>query len=373
MDRGPPVKFTKDRPLHLIVGPGDSGICAISESRPELVVDGTVELHLAFAQQKRIERVSLTFSSTIFVRIREDGEKDMSDELKPCRDRKIQVWRIGAAFPPPGEHVLRFPFSFPLPANSPPSMREEVGSRLASIEYKLDLCGERNVTFGFDMHIERWVKVIPPSTLRPTGGRDLVRTGGVDISRSVFKRGKGHVEMTLSIPGHSHRLFPMDTKIPFTVTVSTFSVPVYATSDPETDKDALFPTIDVAMLHLLLRLGLKRYTTLRVRGLFSATEQTMSSHRALPNFQQKDKLNVDVGPKEWVACTGDQKLRGKGHWKQQFVFRSSMTLSSQLATSTFKHTLIDVSYALKLDCIIPTQKIFGADNRITIKLPIVIS
>ena len=59
MDHGPPVKFTKDS---LIVGPGDSGI-ATSASRLELVVDGTVELHLAFAQEKRIKRVSLTFSS----------------------------------------------------------------------------------------------------------------------------------------------------------------------------------------------------------------------------------------------------------------------------------------------------------------------
>ena len=132
------------------------------------------------------------------------GENDISDELKPCRDRTIQLWRIGAAFPPLGEHVLRFPFSFPLPANSPPSMREQAGRHLAKIVYKLDLRGERNISFGFDMHIERCVQVVPPSpnigTLRPTGGRDPVRMGGVDISRSVFKRGKGRVETKLSIP-----------------------------------------------------------------------------------------------------------------------------------------------------------------------------
>jgi hypothetical protein len=62
---GPPVDFTKDRPLRLIVGLNDSGICATSESQPELVVDGTVELHLAFAQEKQIERVTLTFSSWV--------------------------------------------------------------------------------------------------------------------------------------------------------------------------------------------------------------------------------------------------------------------------------------------------------------------
>lgn len=67
---GPPVEFTKDKPLRLIVGPDDSGICAISESQPELVVGGTVELHLAYAQEKQIERVSLTFTSTVFTYVR---------------------------------------------------------------------------------------------------------------------------------------------------------------------------------------------------------------------------------------------------------------------------------------------------------------
>jgi hypothetical protein len=63
---GPPLEFTKDKPLRLIVGPNDSGICAISESQPELVVSGTVELHLAFAQEKQIQRVSLVFRSGVF-------------------------------------------------------------------------------------------------------------------------------------------------------------------------------------------------------------------------------------------------------------------------------------------------------------------
>jgi hypothetical protein len=62
---GPPVKFTKDRPLRLIVGSNDSGICATSEAHPELAVEGTVELHLGFAQEKQVERVTLTFSGAV--------------------------------------------------------------------------------------------------------------------------------------------------------------------------------------------------------------------------------------------------------------------------------------------------------------------
>ena len=62
---GPPDEFTKDRPLRLIVGPSDSGVCATSQSQPKLAVTGTVELHLAFAQEKHIGCVSLTFSNAV--------------------------------------------------------------------------------------------------------------------------------------------------------------------------------------------------------------------------------------------------------------------------------------------------------------------
>jgi len=190
----------------------------------------------------------------------------------------------------------------------------------------------------------------------------------------MFKHGKGHVDMKLNIPGQNHGPFPIDTRLPFTVVVSTFSVPVYETSDPETDKDALCPSIDITALHLLLRVRLKRYTTLRVHGALTTRQQNIRSHRLLSNFQDKDTLDVDIGPKEWVAYIGDdEKLRGKGHWKQQFIFRSSLMLSSQLATPTFKHALVDVNYALKLECIIPSHKSLIPDHCITIKLPIVIS
>src|ERR1700720_3877774 len=122
-----------------------------------------------------------------------NGQNSYTDEMKPCNDRKKSLWKMGAPFPPPGKHVLRFPFSFPPPADSPPSMQED-GQHMASITYKLDLCGERSVTFGFNIRIERWVQVIPPRIpnmaniggLRFPSGRDLVRIEGMDISRSFF-------------------------------------------------------------------------------------------------------------------------------------------------------------------------------------------
>jgi len=100
----------------------------------------------------------------------------------------------------------------------------------------------------------------------------------------------------------------------------------------------------------------------------------MTSYHVLPNFQQKDALDADIGPKEWVAYNGDdQKLRGKGHWKQRFVFKSSIILSSPFATPTFKHLLIDVNYALRLECIIPSHRSLFPNQSIIIKHPIIIS
>jgi hypothetical protein len=62
---GPPVEFSKERPLRLLVGLNDSGLCATSESQPNFAVQGTVELHLAFAQEKQIERVTLAFRGAV--------------------------------------------------------------------------------------------------------------------------------------------------------------------------------------------------------------------------------------------------------------------------------------------------------------------
>ena len=51
----------------------------------------------------------------------------------------------------------------------------EQGRHLASIVYKLDLRGERNATFGFDIQIKRKLIVIPPNLnigrLRSAGGK----------------------------------------------------------------------------------------------------------------------------------------------------------------------------------------------------------
>lgn len=61
----PPPNFTANNPLRLIVGPNDSGLCMISESQPEFAVTGVVELHLRYAQEKQLEKVSLTFSGIV--------------------------------------------------------------------------------------------------------------------------------------------------------------------------------------------------------------------------------------------------------------------------------------------------------------------
>lgn len=60
-----PPEFTTDKPLRLIVGPNDSGLCAISGSQPLLAATGIVELHLGYAQKKQLEKVSLTFSGIV--------------------------------------------------------------------------------------------------------------------------------------------------------------------------------------------------------------------------------------------------------------------------------------------------------------------
>lgn len=164
------------------------------------------------------------------------------------------------------------------------------------------------------------------------------------MRRSLFKYGKGLVNVEICFPTIGDGPFQINTKIPFVVTVKTFSIPVYPMTDPETDKEARFPSIDISALHSLLRLRVKRYTTLRVRGVIFSKQETLRSHHALlGNLDKQVALNVDIGPKEWVLYSGDdQKLRGKGHWTQKLVFHSSMIFSSDSTIPTFTSTLVDV-------------------------------
>lgn len=101
-----------------------------------------------------------------------------------------------------------------------------------------------------------------------SNGQDLNKVGGLRVRRLMFKHGNGHVKAGMCIPGlGDQQKFLIDSKIPFPVTVTTSSVPVYTHADPETDKGVLSPTIDVNSLDDLLRLQLKRYVVLRFRGL----------------------------------------------------------------------------------------------------------
>lgn len=219
------------------------------------------------------------------------------------------------------------------------------------------------------------------------------------MRRSLFKNDKGLVKMEIRFPTIGDGAFPMDTTIPFDIVVRTFSIPVYPMTDPSIDKDAGFPSIDISALHSLLRLRVKRYTTLRVRDLIFTKQETLRSHRVLlGDLDKPDELNIDIEPKQWVLYSGDdQKLRGKGHWIQKLTFHSSMILSSGAVIPTFSSTLVDVrvrvflcrchwtlpnctrsQYTLRLKCTIPRQSSvvhnsLVPDHHVKIKIPIVIS
>lgn len=250
-------------------------------------------------------------------------------------------------------------FSFPLPPNAPSSI-EAIGlNHRGSVKYKLELCGKRKVSFGFDYSALRRPIVLPPGlyveAAPPRVPKDLIHATTKEMRRSILNSSKGRVKLEICIPGLCDRPLRMHQKHPFTVTVTTFSIPVYEMVDPETNKEALFPSINLEALQLLLRLKLKRYTTVRVAGPWGGVDQeTINDHEvaSLGNLHKREGLQVDVGPKEWEACTSndvaiDGKLKGKGRWRQQLKFKSTFTLSEQFATPTFAHQLINVNVRRK--------------------------
>lgn len=59
-------QFSADTPIRIVAGPDDSGLILASEAQPnELVVNGVVEIHLGFAQEKKIESLNLAFTGRV--------------------------------------------------------------------------------------------------------------------------------------------------------------------------------------------------------------------------------------------------------------------------------------------------------------------
>lgn len=273
------------------------------------------------------------------------------------------LWRLGSTTYHPNEQgIISLPFSFALPASVLPSIEAAHDfSEECHIRYRLEATAVRHIHVhhaGREIKAKKHLTVIPPglnvNSRSTTTSEDLVASAHTqDIKRSLRHHGAGHVEMDICVPGYKDRSLPLLQDIPFTVTITTFSIPTYPHIDPTSDKEALFPSFvpgDSEDHSVCLRL--KRHTNIRVRcGTLPPVEDSFvdAELALLCDVNKKEGLDVDAGEKKWVAYEGPNvKDRGKGSWVQSFVLRGSFTLSSEYASPTFRSQLIDVEVRLSL-------------------------
>ena len=72
----------------------------------------------------------------------------------------MSIWRKGAAYPAPGDNVLKLPFSFELPPRLPPSSHYQTANEFATVAYSLKIVGVRP-GLHFNKRIVRPIPVLP--------------------------------------------------------------------------------------------------------------------------------------------------------------------------------------------------------------------
>lgn len=274
-----------------------------------------------------------------------------SFEAQAFPEKHLLLWETRGAQPHLlGTQILQIPFSISLPQDTLPSgtYGKDIGP--ITISYMITLRAERKMPLGTsNITIKRKVIVPPDSTRGLTTNwercADLRREVSTHVTRDPVDS-KGVIHMHVNFPKQD-RPFPMNTQIPFTVTVTTFSIPVTYTANSEAarDVDALSPSIKIANLHQLLRLKLFRQTTVRVAESGRSKDKTFEC-AVLGNLDERDNLDVDVGSREWVQYPSEPRLVGKGRWVQQFRFRSHFKLTSHFATPTINSESFSINVRL---------------------------
>ncbi|KZP10110.1 hypothetical protein FIBSPDRAFT_872968 [Athelia psychrophila] len=368
-------QFTPQAPIRLIIGHNDTGVVVQTETNILSVV-GIVEIHSTFAERKGVDSIELNVSPSVLPRV-----QDTSFTGHRYLNQNVRIWEKGVntSWPstnqlPSDPQLLRVSFSIALPpVKRPASYIKEIGP--VSLHYQVALVAKRHALFSDNISIKRDA-TIPPTIfnqlLLSTGtGRDLIRKKSANVTGNS---GKGTISMSLRIPGLDLP-FPLDTNIPFTVTLETRSAPVLRTVDREAagDSDAFTPAIRTTVLHKVLNLRLVRHTSRQGPIATSGGSTYIHSQTAstlAPDLRVPGAMEADIHPPEWVPADelGSNLQTGghwdqKGSWVQQIIVRSQIHLESSAITPTFRSEHESVNYVLELDGHLPLfqNAAFGND------------
>ncbi|KZP13210.1 hypothetical protein FIBSPDRAFT_983281 [Athelia psychrophila] len=360
-------EFPADKPFRLVIGHDDCGEVLEAQSR-KLFVKGVVKIDLPLAKVKSFKLVELRLTSVIEGQMVELLATSFRDHAS--LDEHSIIWDAAGPQPLSGGPILQLTFSIPLPRNKTPPGGYSKAVGPLGVRYLVTLRAQRKRILGGDVIIAREVSIPPlifnKLLLNQSTGVDLFQEAKSNVLRPACKL-KGAIHMHICLPGQDRPL-PLDTDIPFTVTLKTVSMPVTYTADPVSahDINALTPTINTASLHQLLRLKLIRQTRTRVAGS-STTQQQNVECASLGSLEDKDSLDVDVRPRRWLH---DPTLKNMGRWVQKVSFRSQFNLASSAIGPTFRCKEYSTNYELELRGWVPMFETTASGTQLKISVPI---
>ena len=125
------------------------------------------------------------------IMVRWEGQNDAERTQQFNVFQKIvPLWKKGAAYPQPDEHVLKIPFSVTLPADLPPSYKHSQAPGIGVVEYVVQVVGTREKKVV--KKIQRPIPVLPvyPEGVRLREQLRLGWTGewkGYEFSNKIRK------------------------------------------------------------------------------------------------------------------------------------------------------------------------------------------
>ncbi|KAI9059985.1 hypothetical protein FKP32DRAFT_1595731 [Trametes sanguinea] len=336
-------------------------------------VEGEVELDFAQLRQDNVEsvHVKLRGRASTYVTINTTTLQEVISLVRVS----ATLWSNGAAYPPPGSNTLRFPFSFQLPSNLPPSLSYVGGGGVVAIQYALTAVAVRPGTFNRNRRVRVPIALVQADRREYVEMRDrLLRVGaaGEDVPWRTWRAEEnvrkglwgdyGSVKVRLMIP--ELPALPLFAPIPFVIEIKTTSPPLTrAKADALPQGKPVFPAAPEGFSALQFKLRRK----LRIRANPYIVHSSSDVAVFTKDANVISAVQADRGQNGWYPLHGtdEKSTDAPGEWIQHVTFRSSFTLT---CAHTFEIDSVGSQFYLEL-----TVPIAGVGNNVHINVPVVLT
>ncbi|KAM5542521.1 hypothetical protein V8D89_003980 [Ganoderma adspersum] len=333
-------------------------------------VEGEVLLEFPQVQDEMIDEVTVELRGTLKVSALHTAQRIPSTESRQLIHLKISIWKRGSAYPPPDSHVLRLPFSFPLPSDSKilPSVSWDEWRNYVTVSYHVEAVALRPRTlFAGDKKIRESLAVVSrgdPSlcaSIRSLGELEGGPTWKTVHKEKQMRRGiwgeYSTARVELLVP-NKHGILPHCVDIPVLINIkSTTARLSRAKAGKHLEGKPIFPAIDFdSNDHIFIKMW--QSFTVRAGG----DTKNSTNEIVLAYLKEKDLLPSSYY-KHWQADTTPSDKEEMGRWVQQWTLQPMIKLHR--FPPTFSCDFVDCGYAMSLDVPFP-----GMGNSIHVSMPV---